>query len=229
MSDTYLLPRGRVLRYSFSERLMHWVAGISYVYLLLTGLAFWTPWLFWIAVVLGGATISRILHPWVGLVFTLGVVWMYRVWAAQMHTTERDREWWHQLGHYIRNEDDEVPSEGRFNAGQKALFWGFFWCGIVLLLTGLVLWVPNWIPWSLRFLRLLAIILHPIAALFTIALFMIHVYMGTAVERGAFGSVIRGDVSRRWAARYHRAWYDQIVRDAGPSEDPDAPAIAARE
>ena len=66
-SEPYLLPNGRVLRYSFRERLVHWLAGFSYVYLLLTGLAFWSPWLFWIAVILGGPTISRELHPWFGL------------------------------------------------------------------------------------------------------------------------------------------------------------------
>jgi formate dehydrogenase subunit gamma len=197
---------GRILRYSFRERLMHWTAGLSYVYLLLTGLAFWSPWLFWIAMVLGGATISRALHPWVGLIFTLAVLWMFRVWAGQMGTTDRDREWWRALKHYIRNEDDQVPPAGRFNAGQKLLFWGFLGCGIVLFLSGLILWFPDRIP----FLRLAAVIVHPIAALLTIALFMIHVYMGTAVEPGAFGSMLRGDVSRKWAARYHRAWYEQM-------------------
>jgi len=218
MSDSYLLPHGRVLRYSFNERLMHWLAGVSYVYLLLTGLAFWSPWLYWLAIVMGGATIARELHPWAGVIFTIGVVWMYTKWGSQMRSTERDREWWRALPHYIRNEDEEVPSEERFNAGQKSLFWGFFWCGIALFLSGLVLWVPNWIPWNLRILRLIAVFVHPVAALLTIALFMIHVYMGTAVERGAFGSVVRGDVSRKWAARYHRAWYEQVVRDSAPEE-----------
>ena len=86
----------------------------------------------------------------------------------------------------------------------------------MLLLSGLVLWVPHWIPWNLRFLRLIAVIVHPIAALLTIALFMIHVYMGTAVERGAsFARSIRGDVSRRWAERFHRVWYERIVRGFG--------------
>ena len=217
-SDQYLLPNDRVLRYNFRERLIHWLAGFSYVYLLLTGLAFWSPWLYWITAVLGGPTISRELHPWVGLLFILGVLWMYRLWASQMRFTPRDREWIHALPHYIRNEDGQVPDEDRFNAGQKGLFWGFFWCGILLLLSGIVLWEPHWVPWSLRFLRLAAVIVHPIAALVTIALFMIHVYMGTAVERGAFGSVIRGDVSRRWAARFHRAWYEQVVRDSAPKE-----------
>jgi len=37
-----ILPDGRVVRYSFNERMIHWVAGFSYLYLMLTGLAFWT-------------------------------------------------------------------------------------------------------------------------------------------------------------------------------------------
>jgi cytochrome b subunit of formate dehydrogenase len=38
--------------------------------------------------------------------------------------------------------------------------------------------------------------------------------MGTAMERGAFGSVIRGDVSAGWAKRYHRVWYEHLLRDS---------------
>lgn len=216
--EQYLLPHGRVLRYSFRERLMHSVSGFSYVYLLLTGLAFWSPWLYWISFLLGGPTISRALHPWAGVVFVVSVVWMYQGWSAQMHTTEKDKQWWRSLKHYIRNEDDEVPSVGRFNGGQKVLFWGFFWCGIVLFLSGLILWEPHWIPWSLHALRLIAVIVHPVAALLTIALFIVHVYMGTAVERGAFGSIIRGDVPRWWAARYHRDWYERIAGKVGPED-----------
>ena len=52
------------------------------------------------------------------------------------------------------------------------------------------------------------------AALVTIGAFIIHVYMGTAMERGAFGSVIRGDVSIGWAKRYHRVWFERLARDA---------------
>lgn len=218
MSEPILLPNGRVVRYSFRERLMHWVSGFSYVYLLMTGLAIWSPYLAWMAVILGGLTLSRAVHPWVGVIFFISVLWMYRIWASEMRTTERDREWWRALRHYIRNEDDQVPDEDRFNGGQKSLFWGFFWCGIVLFLTGLILWEPDWVPWSLSFLRLAAVILHPIAALVTIALFIVHVYMGTAVERGAFSSIVRGDVSRTWASRFHRLWYERAVRDSAAKE-----------
>jgi len=214
MSSTPLLANGRVLRYSFRERLVHWLAGFAYVYLLLTGLAFWSPWLFWIAVVLGGPTVSRELHPWIGLIFVFATVLMYGMWGGQMHETGPDKEFWRALGHYVRNEDESVPSAGRFNAGQKLLFWGFFWCGILLLLSGLILWSPHLVPWNLRYLRYFAVIVHAICALLTVGLFIIHVYMGTAMERGAFGSVIRGDVSVGWAKRYHRVWYEHLPRDA---------------
>jgi formate dehydrogenase subunit gamma len=211
----YLLPNGRVLRYSFHERAIHWLTGISYVYLLLSGLAFWSPWLFWIAVILGGTTIARELHSWFGLVFFVGVCLMYRMWGQQMKESPADKKWWEAIKYYVRNEDDKVPPADRFNPGQKFLFWGFFVSGIVLLLTGLVLWFPQYIPWNLQILRQVSVFLHPVFALFTIALFIIHVYMGTAMERGAFGSVIRGDVSRAWADHHHHSWYQQVLRESG--------------
>ena len=206
-----LVPHGHVLRYTFRERLIHWIAGFSYLYLLLTGLAFWSPWLFWLAVLLGGGQVSRMMHPWIGLIFTVGILGMYRMWAPQMRMTDLDRMWWTFLPHYIRNEDDKMPPAGRYNAGQKFLFWGFLYCGVVLFLSGIILWFPEYVPWSLRWLRYLAIVIHPAAALITIGLFLIHVYMGVFAERGAFGSVIRGDVSLAFAKRYHPSWYKEIV------------------
>ena len=86
-----LLPHGYILRYTFPERLVHWIAGFSYLYLLLTGLAFWSPWLFWLAVIAGGAPVSRMLHPWIGLIFFFGIVQMYLMWSSQMHFTDVDR------------------------------------------------------------------------------------------------------------------------------------------
>jgi formate dehydrogenase subunit gamma len=213
MSTSPTLPPGRVLRYSFHERLVHWLAAISYIYLMLTGLAFWSPWLFWIAALFGGATVSRELHPWAGLIFVVATLMMFEMWGRQMREAESDKEFWRAVPHYIRNEDEQVPSADRFNAGQKLLFWGFLWCGILLLLSGLILWFTQLVPWNLRYLRYFAVIVHPSAALLTIGLFIIHVYMGTAMERGAFGSVIRGDVSVAWAKRYHRVWYEHLPPD----------------
>ena len=216
--EPYLLPNRRVLRYSFHERLIHWMAGVSYVYLLLTGLAFWTPWLFWIAVVLGGGTPAREWHPWAGVFFTLAICFMFNMWGRQMRETPSDKAWWASIGHYIRNEDEKMPSADRFNPGQKLLFWGFLVNGVLLLLSGLVLWFPQYIPWNLHMVRQIAVFVHAVCFLFTVALFILHVYMGTAMERGAFGSVIRGDVSRAWANKHHHSWYRQLLRDSAAKE-----------
>jgi len=208
--STRLLPDRRVLRYTLGERLLHWIAGFSYIYVLLTGLAFWSPWLFWIAVALGGGTASRTWHPWAGLIFTAAVVRMWRMWRSDMRMTEQDRAWNLALRHYVRNEDARVPPAARFNAGQKGFFWLMLWSGIALLLSGLVLWFTEYVPWSLGHFRYVAVLVHAIAALLTIGGFIIHVYMGTAVVRGGFTSVIRGEVTEEWAKHHHPLWFDQI-------------------
>jgi formate dehydrogenase subunit gamma len=141
---------------------------------------------------------------------------MYGLWASQMGFTAVDRQWFGSMRHYVRNEDEKMPPAGRYNAGQKLLFWGFFWCGILLFLSGLVLWFPEYIPWSLRWLRYISIIVHASSALLTIGLFLIHVYMGVFAERGAIDSVIYGDVTEDFARRYHPGWYKEIVGSSTP-------------
>jgi formate dehydrogenase subunit gamma len=209
--DDEILPGGRILRYDFRERLMHWMNGFAYLYLMLTGLAIWSPWLLWIAVALGGLQISRMLHPWIGVFFSFTLAWMFATWSSQMHTTEQDKAWMKSMQHYVRNEDEAMPPTGRYNAGQKLLFWGFLLCGVLLLLSGIVLWIPEYIPWNARALRYLAVLIHPSAAMLTIGLFLIHIYMSVFAERGALNSMIRGDVSQNFARRYHRLWWERVV------------------
>lgn len=213
-AEEQILPHRRILRYTFHERATHWVAALSYIYLLLTGLAFWSPWLFWLAALFGGGPLSRMLHPWAGLLFTAAIIYMAVMWARQMETTANDKAWFQSLRFYITNQDDKMPPAGRFNAGQKLLFWGFLFCGLLLLISGVILWFTEQVPWNLRDLRYASVLIHPAAAMLTIGLFMIHVYMSVFAERGAFGSIIRGDVSEKFAQRYHPGWYEEVVRSS---------------
>jgi formate dehydrogenase subunit gamma len=210
--DDELLPNGRVVRYSFPERLNHWVAAGSFIYLMLTGLAFWSPWLFWLAAIFGGGAVSRMLHPWVGLIFTVAVCVMYVFWASQMHSEPEDGAWWKSLRFYITNQDEKMPEVGRYNPGQKLLFWSFLIGGFLLLASGFAMWFTESIPWSLRWVRYLAVLVHAGTALLLIGNFMIHIYMGVFAERGAIDSVITGDVSLTFARDYHPAWYKEIMR-----------------
>src|SRR5262249_23476032 len=116
-----------------------------------------------------------------------------------------------KMEHYVRNEDSELPPVDRFNPGQKYFFWGMLAAAIALLLSGAVLWFPELIPWSLRGLRYAAILLHVSSALITIGLFIIHVYMGTAMVRGGFSAMVRGYVSEPWAREHHRLWFHRVT------------------
>ena len=203
-------------RYGFRERVVHSIAGISYLYLLLTGLAFWTPALFWVAVVLGGGYLSRLLHPWVGFLFVGAVAWMYILWRRDMEITPGDRVWRRAIAAYIRNDEAAVPPAGRFNYGQKILFWLMAWGGLALLVSGVVMWFVASVPWALRGLREVATLVHAVAALATIGGFIVHVYMGVAVVPGGLHAVVHGSVTEEWARRHHPLWLAALpLRSAG--------------
>jgi formate dehydrogenase subunit gamma len=203
---------GNILRYTISERVHHWLAALTYVYCMVTGLAFWSPYLFWIATIFGGGPTARFWHPWAGLFFTVSVMWMYKMWRRDMLINDADRRWKAAIEHYVRNEDENLPPIYRFNYGQKLFFWLMFYGVILLVLSGLGLWFVESIPWSWRWLRYLCVTVHVSTALATIGGFIIHVYMGTAMVRGGFTSIIRGEVSPAWAKTHHRLWYEQVMR-----------------
>jgi formate dehydrogenase subunit gamma len=196
----------RVQRYGFSERVMHALAAVTYVYLLATGLAFWTPGLYWLAVILGGGYLSRALHPWVGVAFVVVVVWMWVVWRRDMRVTDGDRQWRKAMGSYIRNEDAKVPPAGRFNYGQKMLFWIMAIGGVALLASGLVMWFVDSVPSTMAWVRGLATIVHAIAALVTTGGFIVHLYMGLAVVPGGLNAILHGHVTEEWARHHHPLW-----------------------
>jgi formate dehydrogenase subunit gamma len=78
----------------------------------------------------------------------------------------------------------------------------------LLLLSGAAMWFPEIMPAATLGVTIL---LHVAAALVTIGAFIIHVYMGTAVVRGGFTSIIRGEVTPEWAKLHHRLWYHRVT------------------
>jgi formate dehydrogenase subunit gamma len=203
-----------IARYSLGERANHWLGALSYIYLFMTGLAFWSPYLYWMAAIVGGGQAARFWHPWLGLGFAASLFWTFKEWHRDMQIEDGDRAWAKAIPDYIQNEDDKLPPVGRFNFGQKLFFWGIFYSVILLLLSGVVLWYTETLPWSLRFVRYAAILIHASVALITIGLFLIHVYMSAILEEGSFGSMVHGSVTRAWAWTFHRLWYEKVRNES---------------
>lgn len=195
-------------RYTFHERICHWVTGFAYLYCLSTGLAFYTPYLFWIAIALGGAPTSRFWHPILGLTFLAAQMWMHAIWRKDVSMTAADRNWLDHTEDYVTHQDERVPPQGRFNAGQKLYYWAMYYGALLLVVSGILMWIPEYMP---IWIRPSAILLHECAALITIGAFIIHVYMSVFLVPGSLHAMISGKVSARWAKAHHRLWFDEVA------------------
>jgi formate dehydrogenase subunit gamma len=196
----------RIPRFDAYERVMHWMAALSFLYAALTGLALWSPVLYWIAGLSGGGYVIRGTHPWVGVLFSAVIGWMFARWSKTMMLDADDRVWLTKLDKYATHKHHELPESGRFNAGQKMLFWSQVVTTLVLFASGVVLWFPEVMP---RSLRLVAILLHPVAAIGSIGGIIVHIYMGTAAVPQSMRAMVRGWVVPQWAKFHHPKWYRQ--------------------
>ncbi len=205
--------KDHLVRYSFLERATHAVVAVNCVYLVFSGLALHTPYLFWIASVLGGAAMMRYLHPLLGALYFVSLVYMWWMWRKDLWVSGPDKRWMSKVEAYMTNHDDEMPPVDRWNPGQKIFFWIMAVSGIGLLVSGVVLWLPEFVPWKLQWLKFVAILLHAACAYASIGGLLIHVYMGIFLVKGGFSQIITGDASRLWAKHHHRLWYSRVTNE----------------
>ncbi len=199
----------RLERFTLTERLIHWLAALSFLYAALSGLALFSHRLYWLAGVLGGGVFVRWAHPWVAVVFSATLGFMFLRWARQMRLNRDDREWLRQSHKYAKHEHEGLPEPGRFNGGQKMLFWTESMCTLLLLASGLALWFPETTP---RGLRTAAVLIHSVTAIGAITGIIVHIYMGTLAVPGALRSMTRGWTTPGWAAAHHPKWFREVSK-----------------
>lgn len=213
-------------RYNLFERALHWVVAISFVLLMLSGLALAYPRLAWLSGLFGGGQTMRAAHPWIGVVFTAGVVAMLLPWARDMWLDRTDWAWFRRLREYVRNGHVAVDS-GRWNGGQKGYFWASLVLGLVLLVTGLPLWFPSIAESGIRqWSRLI----HHAAFLVMVGGFIIHVLLSAFLFSGTMQGMTTGKVTRAWAAWHHPRWFREQTGVSGEQTGTSGAApIAATE
>lgn len=195
-------------RYTASERCNHWLVGICFILLALSGLAFFHP-LFWpLTGLFGGGTWARILHPYVGVIMALSFVVMFIRFRALNVMTPTDLEWVKRIREMAAGNDHNMPEQGKYNGGQKLLFWVLAACLVLLLLSGIILW-RAYFGFPVGLVRFAAVI-HALSATVMIACIIIHAYAAIWV-RGSIRAMLYGTVTRAWARQHHRAWYRQVT------------------
>ena len=93
---------------------------------------------------------------------------------------------------------------GRYNFGQKCVFWAAIIFLVLLLVSGVIIWRPYFAPaFSIPVIRF-ALMLHSFAAVALIVVIMVHIYAALWVKRHHYrdgGSWVTQYVAKK----HHRA------------------------
>jgi formate dehydrogenase subunit gamma len=177
----------------------------------------------------GGATV-RWLHPWIGVVLVVAFIGLFVRFFVQNLPEHTDWVWLARIRHVLKGRDEYLPEVGKYNAGQKFVFWSQSVLVAVLFITGLGLWEPGlaYVEGLFGFkatidqLRMAALI-HSSAAVLAITIWVLHVYAAIWV-RGTISAMTRGFVTGGWGWRHHRKWLRKEVREGDVDRPSSTPA-----
>lgn len=207
MSD--FKDRDLIVRYSANQRTNHWIVAITFILLALSGLALFHPAFYWLTNLFGGGQWTRILHPWIGVVmFVSFVIFAATMWRSNL-MDKRDWQWVKQSRDVVNKREDRVPESGKYNGGQKLLYFLQIILLLGLIITGIIMWRQYfWAFFPIGVIRV-ASLLHAFFAFVLICAIIIHIYAGLWVK-GSVRAMTRGTVTPGWAWKHHRAWWRSL-------------------
>lgn len=198
-------------RYQDGERMSHWLVALTFVLAALGGLALFHPSLFFLTVPFGGGQWSSFLHPFLGILMTLGFLVLFvKLWRVN-RITPADREWRKHALRMLRGDKAGMPPVGQYNYAQKVVFWVMVWSLLALLVTGLLLWRPWIAPLLPIDVLRAAVLLHAVSAVVLIAVVIMHVYAVIWVK-GTSRAMTRGTVTESWAKLNHPQWHQEVTK-----------------
>lgn len=205
----------RIIRYSAGTRINHWIVAISFVLLALSGLALFHPALFWLTSLFGGGPWTRILHPFIGCIMVAAFYLLAAHFWRDNLMQPRDWIWLRKIDDVVGNREENLPDVGRYNAGQKLLFFTLVVCLIGLLLSGIAIWRVYFSAFFPIGVIRAAALLHALFAFVLISAIIVHIYAGIWVK-GSVRAMTRGWVSPGWAWKHHRAWFREVGKGMHP-------------
>lgn len=200
-----------ITRFGGIERFAHWLSASSFMLLGFSGLnlTFGKSLLLPLVGPSAFSVISeagKFTHNYVSFAFIVGLVLMFLLWVKDNFPHPRDWAWIKQGGGIVGNAH---PPAGRFNFGQKLIFWVVIAGGAGLAVTGYSLMFP------FRFTDLAGLqwanTLHGLIGVVMIAVIIAHIYIGSLGMQGAFSAMGTGDVDVNWAKEHHSVWLDKTV------------------
>ncbi|NRF70734.1 formate dehydrogenase subunit gamma [Aquincola sp. S2] len=223
----------QIERFTYFERAAHWSNAIAFCVLAISGLvmAFGK----FILLPLTGTTLFgwltyalKTAHNLLGPLFAVSLLIVFFTFLKDNFPNASDMQWLRKGGGLFGGKE---PPSGRFNAGEKLIFWGgVFFLGVIVVVSGLVL--DKVIP-GMAYQRgdmQIAHMVHGVATALMMAMFLGHIYLGTLGMKDAFKAMKTGHVDEGWAKEHHELWYEDIragripARRTAPDDRPGQPA-----
>jgi formate dehydrogenase subunit gamma len=198
-----------IVRFNAFERFVHWMTATCFIVLAISGLNItfgkrlllplmspqaFTDWSQW----------AKYAHDFLSFPFAVGVVLIFFMWIAGNLPEKTDIEWLKEGGGIVGHRH---PPSGRFNAGQKGIYWIVVLGGSAMAVTGFIMMFPFYVT-NIAGMQTATMIHGTIAVLF-VAVMLAHIYIGTIGMEGAFEAMGTGTVDLNWAKEHHNLWVEQ--------------------
>jgi len=205
------MKRGLIQATDWYERLVHWTLALSCLTLCITGLGMMFHSFHFIANLMGRLIVVKYVHNFTGLLFLVALLLAMKMWwhEAGVFSMPEDLEWMKTAGGYLWHVD-HVPEVGKYNPGQKMFFLAVAIFGVVMVITGLIMWFPLSFPsWLVRWL----FVLHALGFVVIFAFFFVHLYLGTIGSPGSLDAMTTGWVTRAWLKKQHPKWLKEMEEE----------------
>ena len=124
---------------------------------------------------------------------------------------KKDLPWLKNIVEVLKGNEHKVADVGKYNAGQKMMFWSIMSMIFVLLVTGVIIWRPYFAQFFPMQVVRYSLLIHAAAGIILMHAILIHMYMAFWVK-GSIKGMIEGKVSRRWAKKHHPRWYRDVEK-----------------
>ncbi|SDD79941.1 formate dehydrogenase subunit gamma [Paracoccus isoporae] len=208
-----------IRRYATHTRINHWFTAILIVLLILSGFALFHPSLFFLTALFGGGQAARFIHPIFGVVACISFLLLFlQLWKLNLMRRE-DITWARNINEMLAGNEEKLPELGKYNFGQKVVFWGMFWLLLAMVVSGVMIWQQFFPSLVSIEVRRWAVAIHALSAVLSVLIIIVHVY-ASLWTRGTLRAMVGGRVSGGWAWKHHRKWLREVARrqDTPPAE-----------
>lgn len=193
------------------ERVVHWCLALSCLLLCATGMGMMYHSLDFIGDMMGGMSNLKYVHNFTGLFFGVALLFAIGMWWKEAGMfSSGDLQWIKCAGGYLWHVDkDKMPQVGKYNPGQKLFFLVVSLYGIIMLISGWIMWFP--LGYGIGLVRTMYV-LHALGFVLIFPFFIIHLYLATIGVPGSAPAMFTGWVSLAWAKTNHPKWLKEIEK-----------------